>query len=154
MSMVQIIISWYKKIRQAVHPPSGNRRERRISMNIQNAESSYAKKYFVFFETDEEGIRQFQSCPDHDRPGAVLSKMYIEGRIVPALKLEVDKNAYEIFKREQWMQEASIQNRKPLHHQRKERKSKILSHQNPKPHIHSGQQPAQNTCQQLLCLSA
>lgn len=103
--MVQIIISWYKKIRQAVHPPSGNRRERRISMNIQNAESSYAKKYFVFFETDEEGIRQFQSCPDHDRPGAVLSKMYIEGRIVPALKLEVDKNAYEIFKREQWMQE-------------------------------------------------
>ena len=31
--------------------------------------------------------------------------MYIEGRIVPALKLEVDKNAYEIFKREQWMQE-------------------------------------------------
>ena len=41
------------------------------------------KKYFVLFETDEEGIRQFQSCSVQDRSGAMLSKMCIEGKMVP-----------------------------------------------------------------------
>jgi len=74
MSMVQIIIPWYKKSDRLLHPPSGNHRERRISMNIQNAESSCAKKYFVFFETDEEGIRQFQSCPAMTDPAPYSPK--------------------------------------------------------------------------------
>ena len=52
------------------------------------------KKYFVLFETDEEGIRQFQSCSDQDRSCAMLSKMCIEVKMVPALKLEVNKNDY------------------------------------------------------------
>ena len=95
-------------------------------MNKKVPETASEKKYFVLFETDEEGIHQFQSCSDQDRSGAMLSKMCIEGRMVPALKLEVDKNAYEIFKREQW-----IQNRKPLHHQRSKRKIQILPHQSP-----------------------
>ena len=47
--------------------------------------------HFVLFETDEEGIRQFQSCSDQDRSGAMLSKICIEGKMVPALKLEVNK---------------------------------------------------------------
>ena len=105
-----------------VHPPFGNRHERRIPMNKKVPETASEKKYFVLFETDEEGIRQFQSCSDQDRSGAMLSKMCIEGRMVPALKLEVDKNAYEIFKREQWMQE---------HHYRIENRC-IISGQNGK----------------------
>ena len=76
----------------------------------------------------------------------MLSKMCIEGKMVPALKLEVNKNAYDVFKREQWMQE---------HHYRIENRCivKILPHQNPQPHIHSGQWSAQNLIQQLHCLS-
>lgn len=91
-------------------------------MNKKVPETASEKKYFVLFETDEEGIRQFQSCSDQDRSGTMLSKMCIEGRMVPALKLEVDKNAYEIFKREQWMQE---------HHYRIENRC-IISGQNGK----------------------
>ena len=85
-------------------------------------ETTDEKKYFVLFETDEEGIRQFQSCSDQDRSGAMLSKMCIEGSMVPALKLEVSKNAYDVFKREQWMQE---------HHYRIENRC-IVSGQNGK----------------------
>lgn len=85
-------------------------------------ETADEKKYFLLFETDEEGIRQFQSCSDQDRSGAMLSKMCIEGKMVPALKLEVNKNAYDIFKREQWMQE---------HHYRIENRC-IISGQNGK----------------------
>ena len=101
------------------------------------------KNYFVFFETDEEGIRQFQSRPDHDRSGAVLSKMYIEGRIVPALKLEVDKNAYEIFKREQWMQEHQyrIENRCII--SGKNGKARFCPIRIPNPTYTPEQQPAQ-----------
>ena len=85
-------------------------------------ETTDEKKYFVLFETDEEGIRQFQSCSDQDSSGAMLSKMCIEGKMVHALKLEVNKNAYDIFKREQWMQE---------HHYRIENRC-IISGQNGK----------------------
>lgn len=62
-------------------------------MAKKSQETADEKKYFVLFETDEEGIRQFQSCSDQDRSGAMLSKMCIEGKMVPALKLEVNKNA-------------------------------------------------------------
>ena len=58
-------------------------------MAKKSQETADEKKYFVLFETDEEGIRQFQSCSDQDRSGAMLSKMCIEGKMVPALKLEV-----------------------------------------------------------------
>lgn len=74
-------------------------------MNKKTTEPTSEKKYFVFFETDEEGIRQYQSCSDQDKSGSVLSKMCIEGKTVPALKLEVTKSSYDIFKREQWIQE-------------------------------------------------
>ena len=91
-------------------------------MAKKSQETTDEKKYFVLFETDEEGIRQFQSCSDQDRSGAMLSKMCIEGSMVPALKLEVSKNAYDVFKREQWMQE---------HHYRIENRC-IISGQNGK----------------------
>lgn len=91
-------------------------------MAKKSQETADEKKYFVLFETDEEGIRQFQSCSDQDRSGAMLSKMCIEGKMVPALKLEVNKNAYDVFKREQWMQE---------HHYRIENRC-IVSGQNGK----------------------
>ena len=104
-----------------VHPPFGNRHER-SPHDKKVPETKAEKKYFVLFETDEEGIRQFQSCSDQDRSGAMLSKMCIEGKMVPALKLEVNKNAYDVFKREQWMQE---------HHYRTENRC-IVSGQNGK----------------------
>ena len=56
-------------------------------MAKKSQETADEKKYFVLFETDEEGICQFQSCSDQDRSGAMLSKMCIEGKMVPALKL-------------------------------------------------------------------
>ena len=60
-------------------------------MAKKSQETADEKKYFVLFETDEEGIRQFQSCSDQDRSGAMLSKMCIESKMVPTLKLEVNK---------------------------------------------------------------
>ena len=56
-----------------------------VPMAKKSQETADEKKYFVLFETDEEGIRQFQSCSDQDRSGAMLSKMCIEGKMVPAL---------------------------------------------------------------------
>ena len=93
-----------------------------VPMTKKVPETTDEKKYFVLFETDEEGIRQFQSCSDQNRSGAMLSKMCIEGKMVPALKLEVNKNAYDIFKREQWMQEHHYRIENRAHHQRSKRK--------------------------------
>lgn len=100
-------------------------------MAKKSLETADEKKYFVLFETDEEGIRQFQSCSDQDRSGAMLSKMCIEGKMVPALKLEVNKNAYDVFKREQWMQE---------HHYRIENRC-IVSGQNGKARFWPSESP-------------
>ena len=91
----------------SVHPPiSGNRREKGdFIMNKYTSEKTSDKKYYVLFETDEEGIRQYKAASEQERIGTSLSKMRVEGEIVPAIKLEVDKSTYDTFKRDQWMEE-------------------------------------------------
>ena len=74
-------------------------------MNKKVTESTSDKKYYVLFETDEEGIRQYKASSEQERNGTSLSKMRVEGKMLPAIKLEVDKSTYDTFKREQWMEE-------------------------------------------------
>lgn len=74
-------------------------------MNKKVTESTSDKKYYVLFETDEEGIRQYKAASEQERLGTSLSKMRVEGKMVPAIKLEIDKATYDTFKREQWMEE-------------------------------------------------
>ena len=74
-------------------------------MNKYTSEKTSDKKYYVLFETDEEGIRQYKAASEQERIGTSLSKMRVEGEIVPAIKLEVDKSTYDTFKRDQWMEE-------------------------------------------------
>ena len=64
-----------------------------------------AKKYYVLFETDEKGIRQYKDAPEEERVGTSLSKMRVEGKWVPAIQMEVTKKVYDEFKRKQWMDE-------------------------------------------------
>ncbi len=63
------------------------------------------KKYYLLFETDEDGVHQFRMASIEDKKGVTMSSMRVEGTKVPALKIEVDKPTYDLFKREQWMQE-------------------------------------------------
>lgn len=70
-----------------------------------NSETNNSKKYYALFETDEDGIRQFRNASPEDKKGVTLSTMRVEGKKVPAFKVEVDKPTYDHFKREQWMQE-------------------------------------------------
>ena len=74
-------------------------------MNKYTSEKTSDKKYYVLFETDEEGIRQYKAASEQERIGTSLSKMRVEGEMVPAIKLEVDKATYDTFKRDQWMEE-------------------------------------------------
>ena len=74
-------------------------------MNKKVTESTSDKKYYVLFETDEEGIRQYKASSEQERNGTSLSKMRVEGEMLPAIKLEVDKSTYDTFKRDQWMEE-------------------------------------------------
>lgn len=74
-------------------------------MNINISETNSGKQYYVLFETDDEGVRQYKAAPEKDRIGTSLSEMRVEGRTVPAIKLEVDKATYDSFKRDQWMEE-------------------------------------------------
>lgn len=74
-------------------------------MNKQVLATTSDKKYYVLFETDEEGIRQYKAASDEERIGTSLSKMRVEGKKVPAIKVEVDKATYDSFKRDQWMEE-------------------------------------------------
>ena len=74
-------------------------------MNKYTSEKTSDKKYYVLFETDEEGIRQYKAASEQERIGTSLTKMRVEGEIVPAIKLEVDKSTYDTFKRDQWMEE-------------------------------------------------
>ena len=67
-------------------------------MNRKVTESTSDNKYYVLFETDEEGIRQYKAASEQERIGTSLSKMRIEGELVPAIKLEVDKPTYYTFK--------------------------------------------------------
>ncbi len=74
-------------------------------MNKAISESTSDKQYFVLFETDDEGVRQYKTAPEKDRIGTSLSEMRVEGKIVPAIKMKVDKATYDSFKRDQWMEE-------------------------------------------------
>ena len=76
-------------------------------MNKYTSEKTSDKKYYVLFETDEEGIRQYKAASEQERIGTSLTKMRVEGEMVPAIKLEVDKSTYDTFKRDQWMEEYS-----------------------------------------------
>ena len=67
-------------------------------MNKYTSEKTSDKKYYVLFETDEEGIRQYKAASEQERIGTSLTKMRVEGEIVPAIKLEVDKSTYDTFK--------------------------------------------------------
>lgn len=63
------------------------------------------QKYYLLFETDAEGIRQYRQQSEAALEGTSLSYMRIDGKIVPAIKLYVDKETYINFKREQWREE-------------------------------------------------
>lgn len=62
-------------------------------------------KYYIRLETDEEGIRQYNEIPDSKKSGTLLGMMRIEGKLVPAIMLEVDKPTYDEFQREIWKAE-------------------------------------------------
>ena len=74
-------------------------------MNKHISEKTSDKKHYMLFETDEEGIRQYKAASEQERIGTSLSKMRVEGKMVPAIKLEVDKAIYDTFKRDQWIEE-------------------------------------------------
>ena len=74
-------------------------------MNKHISETKKKKKYYVLFETDEEGIHQYKAASEQERTGTSRSKMRVEGKKVPAIKLEADKATYDTFKRDQWMEE-------------------------------------------------
>ncbi|MCD7739652.1 MAG: hypothetical protein LUH58_11565 [Lachnospiraceae bacterium] len=69
------------------------------------SETTNDKKFYVLFETDTEGIRQYNALPDDEKAGTSLCKMHVEGKTVPAIKAEVSKQTYDAFKRDQWMEE-------------------------------------------------
>lgn len=75
----------------------------------ENTETTYDNlndtKYFIRLETDEEGIRQYKEIPDSERTGTSLGMMRIDGKLVPAILLEVDKPTYDEFQREIWKAE-------------------------------------------------
>lgn len=62
-------------------------------------------KYFIRLETDEEGIRQYKEAPDSEKAGTSLGMIRIEGKLIPAILLEVDKPTYDEFQREIWKTE-------------------------------------------------
>lgn len=68
-------------------------------------DNSEQKKYFLLCETTEEGIKQFKASSSESKQGVTISKMRVEGVMVPALKFEVDKQTYLDYKREEWKQE-------------------------------------------------
>lgn len=63
------------------------------------------EKYFIRLETDAEGIRQYKQLPESEKQGISLGQMRVEGKLVPAIKLEVDKVTYDEFQRESWKAE-------------------------------------------------
>ena len=90
-------------------------------MNKYTSEKTSDKKYYVLFETDEEGIGQYKAASEQERIGTSLTKMRVEGEIVPAIKLEVDKSTYDTFKSDQWDRRIPLQAGKSLHHRRSRR---------------------------------
>lgn len=62
------------------------------------------KKYYLLCETTEEGIKQFKAASPESKEGVTISKMRVDGVMVPALKFEVDEDTYLNYKREEWEQ--------------------------------------------------
>lgn len=63
------------------------------------------KNNYVYFETTNEGVRLFNKIPEKQRSGAVISQMKVEGKIVPAIKIPMNKESYDYFKQLQWNEE-------------------------------------------------
>ena len=62
-------------------------------------------KLYTYFETDAEGIRQFNAASPEEKSGATLCRMRIRGETVPAIRVEVTSEAYNVFKKSQWHEE-------------------------------------------------
>ena len=56
-------------------------------MNQYTSEKTSDKKYYVLFETDEEGIRQYKAASEQERVCTSLSKRRVEGKMGTAIKL-------------------------------------------------------------------
>ncbi len=81
-------------------------------MNKKVSATISGKKYYVLFQTDADGIRQYKAAPPETRTGTSISQMRVDGEMVPAIKLEVDKTTYDLFKRDQWMEEYHLRQEK------------------------------------------
>lgn len=68
------------------------------SINADNTSTPY----YIRFETDAEGIRQYKSASEEAKQGTRLGQMRSEGILVPAILMEVDKETYEKHQREAW----------------------------------------------------
>lgn len=66
------------------------------------------KKYYILCETDQDGIKQFNAASDDGKAGTTLSRMYVEGKLRPALKLEVDADTHYSFHRDDWAHESRL----------------------------------------------
>lgn len=69
---------------------------------MQNNETKSTSRYFIRFETDNEGIRQYKSANPESKSGTKLGQMRSEEFLVPAILFEVDKTTYEEYQRESW----------------------------------------------------
>lgn len=58
--------------------------------------------YYIRFETDDEGIRQYKSATNETKQGTRLGQLHSEGILVPAILMEVDKETYEKHQQEVW----------------------------------------------------
>jgi hypothetical protein len=64
-------------------------------------------RLYVCVETNEEGIEDFKRTAAGKNPGVILGQMRVEGKMVPAFKMEItDRSEYLAYKREQWKQES------------------------------------------------
>lgn len=107
-------------------------------MNKKATESTSGKKYYVLFETDEEGIRQYKAASEQERVGTSLSKMRVDGEMVPAIKLEVDKATYDTFKWDQRMKEYRCKQENHYIIGGADGKSRFCPHQIPNPEYKEG----------------
>ena len=71
------------------------------SINADNTSTPY----YIRFETDAEGMRQYKSASEEAKQGTRLGQMRSEGILVPAILMEVDKETYEKHQREAWKTE-------------------------------------------------
>ena len=79
-----------------------------MKSHIYDAAGHADKKYYLRCETDAEGIRRFLETPASQREGIELCRTRVEGKMVPALKYEVDRVTYLSTMHEEWKQEDRI----------------------------------------------